>query len=493
MKKLSKVLLFVLAAVVLSGAAAPGGLSDSPSPEREHAAEPAVCVSGFVYEAVRSNRIEGATATLYGENEAGEPVLWDAGDSGQENPQTTDGSGAFRWDVPEGKWRVEIAKEHYEKAYADWQDGDPGRESAVPLVSLTAPKVVGVVKKRDNYLQKDYITLTFSQYMDRDTIDEDTIVLTKDGEPVDCEISAADREVSGESEYVYYARTFDLYPEKGATELTVTNVKSYAGLKLKGTFRIPTEEIAPAVVFTFGDVDGNGKITPADARLALRASVGLFAGESDAIAFGEGSRMFLAADCDCSGKIEAGDARTILRASVGLELKESNSGLVTYTNLTEKHDVRTHRIDKITIHHMSDQATAQQCCDYFCETDREVSVNYIIGCDGSIALNVEEKYRAWTSGSEANDMRAVTIEVSNDGGDPDWHVSDISMEKLIDLCTDICRRNGIGELVCTGDAYGNLTMHKMFADTDCPGPYLSGKLDDIAAEVNKRLAAPPVQ
>lgn len=61
-----------------------------------------------------------------------------------------------------------------------------------------------------------------------------------------------------------------------------------------------------------GDVDGNGKVEAADARLALRASVRL---EN----IGKGTDAFTAADVDRNGAIEAADARYILRASVGLE------------------------------------------------------------------------------------------------------------------------------------------------------------------------------
>ena len=43
-------------------------------------------------------------------------------------------------------------------------------------------------------------------------------------------------------------------------------------------------------------------------------------------------------------------------------------------------------------------------------------------------------------------------------------------------------------LVYTGDAEGNLTIHKMFkGETECPGPYLESKMEEIAAEVNERL------
>lgn len=61
-----------------------------------------------------------------------------------------------------------------------------------------------------------------------------------------------------------------------------------------------------------GDVDGDGSVTAADARLALRASVNLEHYEL-------GSREFIAADYDRDGTITAGDARMILRTAVDLE------------------------------------------------------------------------------------------------------------------------------------------------------------------------------
>lgn len=59
---------------------------------------------------------------------------------------------------------------------------------------------------------------------------------------------------------------------------------------------------------------------------------------------------------------------------------------------------------------------------------------------------------------------------------------------LIDLLVDICKRNpGIGHLNYTGDTTGNLTMHKWFHATQCPGPYLEARFPEIAAKVNARL------
>ena len=169
----------------------------------------------------------------------------------------------------------------------------------------------------------------------------------------------------------------------------------------------------------------------------------------------------------------------------------SNSKLVDYTKLSPNcNKPRNHVIDKITIHHMAGNLSVETCGNVF--LNREASANYGIGSDGRVGLYVEECNRAWTSSNAANDNRAVTIEVANDGGaDTDWHVSDVALAKLIDLCVDICERNGITKLNYTGDANGNLTRHNMFIATTCPGPYLQSKFPYIASEVNKRLAGSP--
>ena len=166
----------------------------------------------------------------------------------------------------------------------------------------------------------------------------------------------------------------------------------------------------------------------------------------------------------------------------------SNSTMVNYTKLSPNHSgERKHEIDTITIHHMAGNLSVEACGSLFADPKRQASSNYSIGSDGRVGLYVEEKNRAWTSSDAANDNRAVTIEVANDGGNPNWHVSDKALSKLIDLCVDICKRNSIEKLNFTGDKNGNLTMHKYFAATACPGPYLESKFPYIADEVNKRL------
>ena len=166
----------------------------------------------------------------------------------------------------------------------------------------------------------------------------------------------------------------------------------------------------------------------------------------------------------------------------------TNSSLVCYTRISPNKSVnRNHAIDTITIHCMAGNLSIESCGNLFASPSRQASSNYGIGSDGRIAMYVEEKDRAWSSSNSANDHRAVTIEVANDEIGGKWHVSDKALAKLIDLCVDICKRNGIKKLNFTGDKTGNLTMHKWFANTDCPGPYLESKFPYIADEVNKRL------
>ena len=176
----------------------------------------------------------------------------------------------------------------------------------------------------------------------------------------------------------------------------------------------------------------------------------------------------------------------------------SNSSLVNYTKLSPNYSARTKKIDTITIHHMAGNLSVESCGAVFADSARQASSNYGIGTDGRIGLYVEEKHRSWCSGGTKtvdgitgrdNDFRAVTIEVANDGGAPDWHVSDKALESTIALCVDICQRNGIPKLNFTGDVHGNLTMHSFYAYTECPGKYLGSKFPYIAEEVNKRLSA----
>ena len=165
----------------------------------------------------------------------------------------------------------------------------------------------------------------------------------------------------------------------------------------------------------------------------------------------------------------------------------SYSSLVSYVKHSPNcTNPRPGEITDIAVHHMACDLTVEECGNGFSKKSRQASSNYGIGSDGRIACYVEEENRAWTTGAPELDGRAITIEVANCGGDPDWPVSDAAYASLLDLCTDICRRHGF-RLNYTGDKTGNLHMHKWYQPTGCPGPYLESRFPSIAAEVNRRL------
>ena len=175
----------------------------------------------------------------------------------------------------------------------------------------------------------------------------------------------------------------------------------------------------------------------------------------------------------------------------------SNSPLVSYTNLTTHHSgERTHKIDTITIHCIVGQWSAKQGCDYFKNTDRQASCNYIVGRDGDIGLCVEEKNRSWCSSNKENDQRAITIECASDTTHP-YAITDKALQALINLCADICKRNNIPSLKFSYDKNErvnhlngvNMTCHRDFAKKSCPGDYIYNKEEYIAQEVNKLLGS----
>lgn len=175
----------------------------------------------------------------------------------------------------------------------------------------------------------------------------------------------------------------------------------------------------------------------------------------------------------------------------------SNSALVNYKRISPNKDCeRNHVIDTITIHHMAGNMSVEAAGELFANPTRNASSNYGIGSDGRIALYVDECDRAWTSGNADNDNRAITIEVANDGGaDTDWHVSDLAYSSLVKLCIDICQRNGIKKLLWKNDPSlvgqvdkQNMTVHRWFQSTACPGTYLMSVMGQIAEDVNRVIS-----
>lgn len=173
----------------------------------------------------------------------------------------------------------------------------------------------------------------------------------------------------------------------------------------------------------------------------------------------------------------------------------TNSPLVSYTKISPNRTKnRNHAIDTITIHCVVGQCSVETLGNVFAPTSRQASSNYGVGVDGRIGMYVEEKDRSWCTSNAANDHRAITIEVASDTTHP-YAVNSKAYAGLLDLVTDICRRNGIKKLVWSTNKNDrvnhlngcNMTVHRDYANKACPGDYLYNRHGEIAAEVNKRL------
>lgn len=188
----------------------------------------------------------------------------------------------------------------------------------------------------------------------------------------------------------------------------------------------------------------------------------------------------------------------------------SNSSLVDYVCLSPNYSKGRNCINRITIHHMAGNLSVERCGQVFANKSRQASSNYGIGTDGRIGQYVEEKNRAWTSSNGDNDRMAVTIEVANTTKgvtNKTWDISDKAYKSLIQLCVDICRRNGytsvmsidylvkgtVKQKTAIANSYvapkGTLilTQHNYFNATACPGNYIRNKWNQIVKDINTAL------
>ena len=176
----------------------------------------------------------------------------------------------------------------------------------------------------------------------------------------------------------------------------------------------------------------------------------------------------------------------------------TNSPLVSHTRLSPSNSgQRTHAIDRITPHCVVGQCSVETIGNIFARPAYMASSNYGIGYDGRVGMYVEECNRSWCSSSYANDQRAVTIECASDSTEP-YAFREVVYQRLIELCTDICKRNGKKKLLWLVEkdktlSYNPkademvLTVHRWFANKSCPGNWMYARMGDLAAKVTAAL------
>ena len=234
--------------------------------------EPLVDPSGFVYEAVPSNRLQGVMTTCYYRDENGNVVLWDAEQYGQQNPLFTDENGLYRWDVPIGNWQVKYEKEGYETTYSDWLPVPPPQlDVNIGMVQMTQPEVIKA------HAYKKAVEFEFDKYMLPEDLNSTNIKVTDAwGSELTGTIELVNAEVDDPNaitsirrspgtglvfvskvrfifNYSLYGNEVTLHVRKG--------VRSYAGVEMSDDYivTLPVENemtkivVDPALDMRFGD------------------------------------------------------------------------------------------------------------------------------------------------------------------------------------------------------------------------------------------------
>lgn len=225
-----------------------GGVYQSGSPGDNVQIDP----SGYVYEAIPANRVEGVQATIYyketKEDMYGDPyeeiVLWNAEEYAQKNPLFTDENGMYRWDVPQGLWQVKFEKDGYVTAYSEWLPVPPPQLEV--NIGITQNKQPEVIEAR---AYEEGVEVLFDKFMDLSTLTTDNIYVTANGEKLNGEVHFIDSSLADEyaseddTDAMRYASRIRFVPETplsvttGEIRVTVSrNVQSYAGIPMTETF-----------------------------------------------------------------------------------------------------------------------------------------------------------------------------------------------------------------------------------------------------------------
>lgn len=217
-----------------------GGANDSNCPNDDVAIDP----SGFVYEGVMSNRVEGVTATIYYKEMVEDMygdlheniVKWDAAEYAQENPLFTDENGDYRWDVPQGLWQVKFEKEGYETTYSDWLPVPPPQlDVNIAMKQNVQPNV------KSARAFEDAVEVEFDKYMQPSLLNSDNVVVLAGETPVEGTVTLLDEEESyeGSGETFASKARFVAAAPFDASEVTLlvkNRVKSYADVRMQDDF-----------------------------------------------------------------------------------------------------------------------------------------------------------------------------------------------------------------------------------------------------------------
>ena len=200
--------------------------------------------SGYVYEGVASNRLQGVMASCYYKETVEDMygdlhenvVLWDAEEYAQENPLFTDEDGMYRWDVPKGLWQVKFEKEGYETTYSEWLPVPPPQlDINIAMTQNRQPEV------KSARAFQGAVELEFDKYMQPELLTTDNIIVMAGDKAVEGTIKLLNEEVAYESAAETFASKVRFnavkpFEGKEVTLMVSNRVRSYAGIRMQDDF-----------------------------------------------------------------------------------------------------------------------------------------------------------------------------------------------------------------------------------------------------------------
>ena len=201
--------------------------------------------SGYVYEAVASNRLQGVTATCYYKETVEDMygdlheniVKWDAEEYAQENPLFTDENGMYQWDVPQGMWQVKFEKDGYETTHSEWLPVPPPQlEVNIGMKQNVQP----AVKMAKAY--EDAVEVEFDKYMMPELLTTENLIVMDGENAAKAQIKLLNAESAYADESEIYASRIRIEAEKPFENKEITlmvsnRVKSYAGIRMQDDYQ----------------------------------------------------------------------------------------------------------------------------------------------------------------------------------------------------------------------------------------------------------------
>ena len=154
------------------------------------------------------------------------------------------------------------------------------------------------------------------------------------------------------------------------------------------------------------------------------------------------------------------------------------------------HHAVTPIIDRFVIHHTG---TTEEQLDFLSRCNRRSSApTFYLRNDGSVFELIRPGAKPSSTGADWN-WRSLAVETLDATGAPDYTVTAVQLEELAQMIAWLATYDGRTldgvPVSFTIDREHVISHRETWSGTECPGPYLQSRLDDIVARDREIFAA----